>query len=247
MTAPGRHGGSGTTMSIGAVLDRLRADFPDVTISKIRFLESEGLVTPERTASGYRKFSPDHVERLRFVLTAQRDHYLPLKVIREQLEAADRGEGAAGRVGTTPVLTLAPTPDEASGPARPVPQTRMTRDGFCESAGITHAELKDMEKAGLVRVGAAGFFGGDAVRIARAAKALTDYGLDARHLRSLRTAADREAGLVLQVVTPVAKGRGAGSRARAEEMARGVSALMNELHEALVKAAIVEELDGQGR
>ena len=78
-------------MSIGEVLGQLRSDFPDITISKIRFLEAEGLVEPERTASGYRKFSREDVERLRYVLSAQRDHYLPLRVIKEHLDAIDRG------------------------------------------------------------------------------------------------------------------------------------------------------------
>src|SRR5262245_11597696 len=97
-SAPGGATGRGTTtedrrmMSIGTVLNTLRNDFPEVTISKIRFLETEGLVEPQRTPSGYRKFSPADVERLAYVLRMQRDHYLPLKVIREQLDALDRGE-----------------------------------------------------------------------------------------------------------------------------------------------------------
>ena len=94
MTAVGQQSSSGG-MSIGTVLDRLRPDFPDVTISKIRFLEAEGLISPERTASGYRRFSVQDCERLKYVLTAQRDHYLPLKVIKEQLDALDEGATVA--------------------------------------------------------------------------------------------------------------------------------------------------------
>ncbi len=102
-------------MSIGAVLARLRDDFPDITISKIRFLESEGLVTPERAPSGYRRFSEADCERLRFVLTAQRDRYLPLKVIKEQLDAIDKGEGGFGTGGTVALSTAA-----APSPRRPI-------------------------------------------------------------------------------------------------------------------------------
>ncbi|WP_306749352.1 transcriptional regulator FtsR [Saccharothrix yanglingensis] len=181
MTAGRPRGGSG----IGAVLALLRADFPDVTISKIRFLEAEGLVRPARTASGYRQFSSADVERLRYVLTAQRDRYLPLRVIREQLDAAD-----------------ASSPDGGPGcPAGGPPRVhRVTRDELLARAGISPDVLADLEQHGLVTPSPGGSYDHDAVQIASTVRALADHGLDVRRLRPFRAAAD-------VVVTAARQGR----------------------------------------
>ncbi|KOS54843.1 MULTISPECIES: MerR family transcriptional regulator [Rhodococcus] len=233
-------------MSIGSVLDRLRPEFPDVTISKIRFLESEGLISPERTPSGYRRFSIADCERLRYVLTAQRDQYLPLKVIKEQLEAIDRGVATVGSVEGRPkrLRTLAVAPGQVSPEdLRADREVRISREDLCGQAGIETSFLTELIRAGLIVPGAAGFFDEDAVLLARTAKAMSEFGLEVRHLRAFKLAADREAGLVAQIAGPVAKGRDVGARARAEEMVRELAALSLTMHTCLVKAAVRGALD----
>ncbi len=246
MTAAGWRGGSADdrgALSIGAVLDGLRAEFPEVTISKIRFLESEGLVHPARTASGYRQFSQGDVERLRFVLAAQRDHYLPLKVIKSQLDEWDRDGAPAARRPPRPMVSVPgeglPGPDElvVGGPGR-----RLTREQLLAEADIGPEVLDDLEQYGIVRPGRAGFYDGDVVMLARAAAALTGFGIEPRHLRAFRAAADREVGLLAQVVGPVARQRDPDARSRAEELAREVAALSVRLHALLVKAGVREVL-----
>ncbi|WP_433604287.1 transcriptional regulator FtsR [Prescottella agglutinans] len=235
-----------TGMSIGTVLDRLRPEFPDVTISKIRFLESEGLISPERTPSGYRRFSIADVERLRYVLTAQRDQYLPLKVIKEQLEAIDRGAATVGAVDAMPrrPRTLAVAPGEVSPEEfRTDREVRISRDDLRARSGIDDRFLNELLRSGLVVAGPAGFFDEDAVTLARTAKSMSEFGLEVRHLRAFKLAADREAGLVAQIAGPVAKGRDAGARDRAEEMVRELAALSLTLHTCLVKAAVRGALD----
>src|SRR5437868_6462948 len=149
MTLPSR-----SSMSIGEVLAILRPDFADVTISKIRFLESEGLVEPERTASGYRKFSRDDVARLRYVLSAQRDHYLPLRVIKQHLEAIDRGLEPPDTPGGGPQVPRALSVAEGlPGPeafGRDSSELRLSRDELVEAAGIDGALLNLVEQFGLV-------------------------------------------------------------------------------------------------
>ncbi|MBU4616683.1 MerR family DNA-binding transcriptional regulator [Rhodococcus sp. GG48] len=235
-----------TGMSIGTVLDRLRPDFPDVTISKIRFLEAEGLISPERTPSGYRRFSIADCERLRYVLTAQRDQYLPLKVIKEQLEAIDKSAATVGAVDSAPrrPRALAVAPGEVSPEEfRSDREVRISRDDLIERSGIDVKFLNELLRSGLVVPGAAGFFDEDAVILARTAKAMSEFGLEVRHLRAFKLAADREAGLVAQIAGPVAKGRDAGARDRAEEMVRELAALSLTLHTCLVKAAVRGALD----
>ncbi|MGW5269765.1 transcriptional regulator FtsR [Rhodococcus sp. NPDC003994] len=247
MTAVGQQSSSGG-MSIGTVLDRLRPDFPDVTISKIRFLEAEGLISPERTASGYRRFSVQDCERLKYVLTAQRDHYLPLKVIKEQLDALDEGSTVAAVDGPARgprrgprALALAPavSPTEFLGERR----VRMSRADLLERAGVDEPFLLDLQKAGLLTAGPAGYFDEDAVVLVRTAAAMAQYGLEVRHLRAFKLAADREATLLAQVAGPVALGRDAGARDRAEELVRELAALSLTLHTSLVKAAVRGVLD----
>ncbi|BDT86982.1 transcriptional regulator FtsR [Nocardia cyriacigeorgica] len=253
-------------MSIGSVLDLLRPDFPDITISKIRFLEAEGLIRPERTPSGYRRFSVADCERLRFVLTAQRDQYLPLKVIKEQLEAIDSGAATLGvREARARAHSVRTEPDRGSGdgeraatgeraaaprrlgvvPGEISPdelrfdhEVRLTRADLLEQAGIDEKFLNDLIRANLITPGAAGFFDADAVTLAKTARAMSEFGLEARHLRAFKLAADREAALVAQIAAPIAKSRDAGARARAEETVRELAALSLTLHTSLVKASV---------
>ena len=230
-------------LSIGEVLARLRPEFPDVTISKIRFLESEGLVEPQRTSSGYRKFGHDEIQRLRYVLAAQRDRYLPLKVIREHLDAMDRGleppqgPGAAPKVPMTVVASDGfPTPESFS---RDGSDLRLSREELLDAAGIDAAQLAQLESYGLIgtRPGSA-HYDGNALVVAKTVAEMSGFGLEPRHLRAFKSAADREVGLVEQVVAPMNNQRNPDAKARAEEVVRELSALSVRLHAALVKAGL---------
>ena len=229
-------------LSIGEVLSSLREEFPDITISKIRYLEAEGLLEPERTRSGYRKFSSRDVERLRYILTAQRDSFFPLKVIREHLEALDRGlepDGGGGR-SRVPRMVLAddgtPTPDSF----RPDQyEVRLSRAELIEEAAITEELLTQVEQYGLVRArGRSGHYDATAVEIARAVGELAAYGLEPRHLRAFKSAADREVGLFEQIVSPLHRQRDAGASARAEDTVQRLAALSIRLHTMLVKSGL---------
>jgi DNA-binding transcriptional MerR regulator len=236
-------------MSIGEVLGALRPDFPDVSISKIRFLESEGLIEPARTPSGYRKFSHEDVERLRYVLAAQRDQYLPLRVIKEHLDAIDRGLEPSDVPGGRPrvpraALTAAdpeggPTPRSFAGEPT---ELRLSHKELAEAAGIEAALVEQVEGYGLIAArsgpGGTSYFDADALAVVQVIAAMSAYGLEPRHLRTFRTAADREASLVEQVVAPLLRGRSPEARARAEEVAREMGALSVRLHTALVRSAM---------
>ena len=224
-------------LSIGAVLTRLRAEFPDLSISKIRFLEAEELVTPERTPSGYRQFSPADVERQRFILTAQRDHYLPLKVIREQLDAIDRGLEPA-----TPSARLPRSLVVADAGPPPAREIRMTREELRREADLTEDELAQAESFGLVEQSTHGFYGVDAVLAARTLAELLALGLEPRHLRSMRTTADREAAMVAQLVAATARKRDPDARQRASADAAAHAATLMRLHALLVKSALTREI-----
>jgi DNA-binding transcriptional MerR regulator len=225
-------------MTIGEVLGLLSAEFPDITVSKIRFLEAEGLIEPERSPSGYRKFAHSDAERLRFILAAQRDHYLPLRVIKEHLDAADRD--------------LAPPPLEARRHAprglvatdsvREDADVRLTRRQLIDAAGIGNEALAELEEFGLVgRVG--GRYDREALTIARVAAALRSFGFEARHLRAVKAAAEREIGLIEAAVAPTLRQRSPGAHARAEETAREIAALSLKLHAALVSSGLRAGLD----
>jgi len=228
-------------LNIGEVLDLLRRDFDAITIPKIRFLEDQGLVKPERTPSGYRKFSDADVERLRYVLRMQRDHYLPLKVIGEHLDAIDRG------LEPPPLDPVEPTVPEVARDADglPSPETfrrvdriRLSRKELLKRAGIEEEMLGRLEEFGLVSASPTGHFDTDALLVAETARELADFGFEPRHLRAFKTAADREVGMVEQVVAPVRRGRDAAASARAEEAVSEIAALSVKLHATLVKAGL---------
>jgi DNA-binding transcriptional MerR regulator len=228
-------------MNIGEVLDRLRPDFPGITIPKIRFLEDKGLIKPERTPAGYRKFSAEDVERLRYVLRMQRDHYLPLKVIGEHLDAIDRGlepPPIEGVVPTVPKVALAadglPSPESF----RRTDQLRLSRRELVKIAEISEDLLDQLEQFGLVSASRTGHYDTDCLVIAQTARELADFGFEPRHLRAFKTAADREVGLVEQVVAPHKRSRDAAAAARAEEAVSEIAALSVRLHATLVKAGL---------
>lgn len=226
-------------LTIGEVLTALRGDFPDITISKIRFLETEGLVMPERTSAGYRKFAPQDVARLRYVLSQQRDHYLPLRVIKDQLDDLDRGlmPSAAGpSVPARLVVTdNAPTAEHFTlAPAA----LRLTREELRNAGGLSDAQVGELEQYGLIAPRPDGHYDDDALAIAQVTAQLAAFGLEGRHLRAFRTAADREIGLFSQVVDPLRRQRGADARARADETVRELAALSVRLHAALVQTGL---------
>ncbi|WP_030959980.1 MerR family transcriptional regulator [Streptomyces sp. NRRL S-378] len=240
----GTAGSAGRLVSIGTVLTTLRDEFPEVTISKIRFLEAEGLVEPRRTPSGYRKFSTEDVERLARILRLQRDHYLPLKVIREQLDAIARGEQI--RIPAPTARGDSADPSDPAGPAavygdtapeRP-PTARVGRAELLAAVGVDEEQLVEWESYGLLAEAPGGGFDADAVTVARLVADLGRFGLEPRHLRAMKAAADREAGLVEQVVAPLRRHRNPQTRAHAEATMKELAGLSVRLHEALVQTAL---------
>ncbi|MFD5496578.1 MerR family transcriptional regulator [Streptomyces sp. NPDC001812] len=222
-------------MSIGTVLNTLREEFPEVTISKIRFLESEGLIEPRRTPSGYRKFSAADVERLGHVLRMQRDHYLPLKVIREHVEAMERGEALP-----LPVLSR-----QREGEAGPEPSAdpastaaRIGRAQLLAAAGIDQEQLAEWESYGLLAPVEDEVYDAEAVTVAGLITELGRFGIEPRHLRAMKAAAEREAGLVDQVVAPLKRHRNPQTRAHAQARAKELAGLTVKLHAALVSSAL---------
>jgi DNA-binding transcriptional MerR regulator len=223
----------GSRLTVGAVVRALSEEFPDVTISKVRFLEAEGLVTPARTAAGYRQFTPDDVERLRYVLRAQRDQFWPLRVIKDNLEAIDRGltprDAGDGRPqAPAPV----PDPDVPDAGALATGRSlRLTAAELARASGLAPGEVADLAAHGLLRPDPSGLHDDADLQVAHAAAGLGAYGVEPRHLRGFRAAADREVGLVEQVVGPR---RGADAQWHAAEVAH----LCLSLHAALVRGGL---------
>ena len=219
-------------LGIGEVLVQLRAEFPDISVSKIRFLESEGLLCPARSPSGYRRFAPADVDRLRFILTAQRDHYLPLRVIRERLEDGEQAAAAE------PEREMAGQGEERPGLGDDRPEM-VTRRDLLHSAGIGDGQLDELEAHGLIRrVGR--LYGQDALDIAAAIAALAPFGVQARHLHPMRTAAEREVSLIEQLVAPTLRQRSPRARADADRTARHIVTLLLRLHRAMIESALAE-------
>lgn len=230
--------GQASTRSIGEVLAILKTEFDDITISKIRFLESEGLVTPQRTPSGYRKFSGADVERLRYILRQQKENFLPLKVIRERLDEATE----ATREATAAGVAEDSRPDAVITelPKRPLvtsmPTGPLSRRQLIEASGLSEAQLRSLEGFKFVqseRTATGQQYDGQALGIARLAARFMALGVEARHLRIFRTAAEREADLYKQLVVPNQASRSAQvqteNRARMEELTSLGAALHDEL------------------
>ncbi|WP_327357616.1 transcriptional regulator FtsR [Streptomyces sp. NBC_01304] len=226
----------GRQVSIGTVLALLRDEFPEVTISKIRFLEAEGLVEPERTPSGYRKFSPEDVERLAQVLRMQRDHYLPLKVIREHLDALERGEQAPPLPAEQQRATLDDSGEAAEAEARTA--ARVGRAELLAAAQVGEEALDEWESYGLIAPTVEDGYDIEAVQIAKLVAELGRFGIEPRHLRGIKASAEREAGLVDQVLAPLRRHRNPQTRTRAEARAQELAGLTGRLHAALVQAAL---------
>ncbi len=241
---------SNATLTIGDVLANLKVDFPDLTISKIRFLEDQGLVRPERTPSGYRKFSAADVARLKYVLSQQKDHYLPLRVIKDQLDAIDRGlvpPGSASGTPRVPHVAIAAIEDNAPSAEhfRPAPAAlRLSEQELLNAAGLRKEQLAELEQFGLISAKAGGYYDDDALAVAKIVSDLARFGLEGRHLRAFRTAAEREVGLFSQVVGPMSRQRGGEARVRAEETVRELAAASVRLHAALVQIGLRDVISG---
>ena len=228
--------------NIGQVLELLREEFPGVTIPKIRFWEDQGLIKPERTPAGYRKFSDADVQRLRYIARMQRDHYLPLKVIGEHLDAMDRGlepPEIESVVPVVPAVALASDGMPSADSFGRRSDLRVSRRELLKLAEVDEDLLGQLEAFGLVRpLSGTAHYDSEALVIAQTARKLADFGLEPRHLRAFKTAADREVGLVEQVVSPIRRGRDGSAHARAEEAVNEMAALSVKLHATLVKAGL---------
>ncbi len=211
-------------LSIGQVLARLSPEFPDLSPSKLRFLEERQLVTPARTDSGYRKFSPADLDRLRFVLTLQRDHYVPLKVIRGYLDELDAGRQPQLPGGTTPAPSILSS------------DRRYTKDELLREAGATVMLFNDAISASLLLP--AEHFGDETLSVLRALVELQRSGIEPRHLRGFRAAAERELGLIESALIPVSRRKDASSRAKAAELAKEIAGQLEVVRGSLIRSAL---------
>lgn len=223
-------------LSIGEVLESVKEEFPDVSISKIRFLEAEGLIAPERTPSGYRKFYDGDVTRLRYILSLQRDQFLPLKVIRERLNEAD-SNGGAYTVGKRP------TPHTEAGPERAdvsseATGVQMSREELRDAAGLSDAELRGLEEFGLLDGQETGSFDEYALVVARAAKKFFGYGAEPRHLRMYKQFAEREAAFFEQIVSPVARKKDPEGQREATRSMHELVTLSRQLREGVIRSSL---------
>lgn len=223
--AQARVAGQSSLLSIGQVLARLTPDFPDLTPSKLRFLEEQGLVAPARTPSGYRKFCAEDLERLRAVLAMQRDHYLPLKVIRKYLDDLD-----AGRSPVLPGGASLPQTSMLSG-AR-----RLERKELLREARSTPMLLHDAISASVIAP--ADTYGDETLQVLRALVELQRCGIEPRHLRGFRASAERELGLIESALVPMSRRKDASSRAQAAEMAREIAAQLEVVRASLIRSAL---------
>ncbi len=219
-------------LSIGEVLDSVRADFPDVSISKIRFLESEGLIQPRRTDSGYRMFYDEDIARLRFILQLQRDHFLPLKVIRERLAEAD------GNGGILPQMPAAEAKETVTKAPVNLQGASLTRAELVKATGLTEAQLKELEEFGLVGPGETGSYDENDLLVAKAARRFFEYGVQARHLKMYRQFAEREAAFFEQIVTPVARRKDPQGQAEAARSLGELAGLANQMREAALRTSL---------
>jgi DNA-binding transcriptional MerR regulator len=223
--SPARQASGPQLLSIGQVLARLSPEFPDLSPSKLRFLEERHLVTPSRTESGYRKFSPTDLERLRLVLTMQRDYYLPLKVIRGYLDDLDAGREPQLPGGVT-----------VSGPSMLPSDRRLSREELIKEAGATPMLLGDAVTASLIV--AAEHYGDDELAVLKALVELQRSGIEPRHLRGFRAAAERELGLIESALIPVARRKDASSRAKALDLAGEIAGQLEVVRSNLIRSAL---------
>jgi DNA-binding transcriptional MerR regulator len=217
-------------LSIGEVINLLRDDFPDVSVSKIRFLESQGLIDPGRSDSGYRQFDQEDLARLRFILQQQRDHFLPLKVIKSKLTLWERGEDLASRI-AEPAASL-----ESRGEP-------LSRDDLLRRSGLSPAELDELIEVGVLHSpGEPEVFAPDTGIVATEAKRLMDQGLEPRHLRTIRLSVDREADLLRQLAAPLLRAHNPEARARARDLLELSGGAVQAMHRAMLEDELKQQI-----
>jgi DNA-binding transcriptional MerR regulator len=253
-------------MSIGEVLGVLQPDFPDVTVSKIRFLESEGLIDPERTASGYRKFYQRDLDRLRFILTLQRDSYLPLKVIRERLAEFDAGlvpvaaTASAGGAAATTVEPGAPAVLTTSAARAPRPEVEVDEDlaeaatalhlsetDLAAAAGLEPNQVATLREFGVIkahRMNGDSYYDQDDLIVGKIARDFLQFGVEARHLKMFRQFAEREAALFEQIVLPALRNRSPETRKQATQSLSELARLSKKLRHAFLRQNLRAYLAG---
>ncbi|MCL2736818.1 MAG: MerR family DNA-binding transcriptional regulator [Propionibacteriaceae bacterium] len=224
MAAPG--------LAIGKVLTLLKTEFPDISISKIRFLEAEGLITPERAPSGFRRYSRADVERLKYILSAQKNNYLPLKVIRDNLELIDQGIEPAS---PEPVSVPKPVqPESAHTLGGQRPPVRLTREELLERSGLPEATLIELERQGIIRPRrGASHYGWEALTLAIVAVKVAPLGIETRQLRVVKAAADREVELIALTASFYARRPQISQRATLE-----IAELVMQAHAALLQVGL---------
>ncbi len=220
--------------SIGEVIVQLRDEFPDISISKIRFLESHGLLNPQRTASGYRKFSVVDIEHLRYILRMQRDYFLPLRVIREHIDAMNRGL-------EPPVVgDVAPKPPKVIVDVDAITTTtgtaiRLTKTELISNCSDQDKFVNELIDYGLIKADASGYFSGTALNIAQKCVALAEFGLGPRHLKTVVTSASREVDLFEPILKNARSGKNPLSKAQAEDLALQLAGTIVSLHAYVVR------------
>ncbi len=224
--------------SIGEVIALLKDEFPDLTISKVRFLEGQGLIEPRRSPAGYRMFGDDDIRRIRYILREQRDHFLPLKVIKSKLTAWERGEDVRTRPDSGP-------PPESYFGASGV---SLNIDELSRASGLSRRQINDLVSSGVLEPiefpDRTQVFRDEDLTIARAAMRLLAQGLEPRHVRTLRIAADREVDLLQQLVTPLLRHRNPDNRRKAAEILADCAQAASELQESIVRARLRRLLEG---
>jgi len=234
-------------LTIGAVLTILQNEFPDadVTISKIRFLEAEGLVDPGRTPTGYRKFSPTDVDRLRYTLRMQRDHFLPLKVIREHLDKIDRGFEPPTVAENAPRVVV----DDQSEDAIPAPlfepatsTVTMSVTDLAEQVGMSVSEIVELRQMKMISpLPGSDEFGVDALEVARGISVLTQFGIEARHLRPVMNAADRQVQMISNLLGPKLAGSIDSEADEVRQEAQHLARDLLRLQSTVMRSALAQE------
>jgi DNA-binding transcriptional MerR regulator len=227
----------GRALAIGEVIALLKEEFPDVSISKLRFLESQGLLHPSRSPSGYRQYRAADVERARYVLRQQRDHFLPLKVIKAKLTAWEHGEEP------TVAPAAGPPPDAYFAGGR----VRMSAEELARTSGVPLDFVRRLVEHGVLEPRVAGGepqFTEDDAAVARAANRLVARGLEPRHVKSLRLASNRETDLLAQLAGPLLRHRTPASRKKAAEVLADCAQAARDLQDASVRSQLRDLLEG---
>ncbi|HEX3301005.1 MAG TPA: MerR family transcriptional regulator [Actinomycetota bacterium] len=236
--------GTRNYQSIGEVLVNVKTEFPDITISKIRFLESEGLITPERTPSGYRKFYPEDVERLKSILRLQRDEYLPLKVIKERLLKADSGEDE-----DQPTLEQATSGMDTDGGGEDLAEAptglQMSLEEMAAATGVDRERIKELEQFGIVCThGPEGgrYYDGDDYVTLSIVKDFLRFGIEPRHLTMYKHFADRESAFFEALVAPTLRQKNPDARRAATQTLGELTTTSRKFKQALLRNALRDNL-----